>query len=69
MCSLIVRKIAIVKSVRRQKTRRAGCRTKLKNRVDGIALSTTFGDLITADHKNSERKVKTWTQKRSNRAI
>ena len=36
--------------VRRQTTR-ARCKTEPKKRVDGIALSTTFGDLITADRK------------------
>ena len=33
------------------KTTRAMCRIKSKKRVDGIAISTKIGDLITADDK------------------
>ena len=51
MCSLIIRKTPIVKSVRRQKITRARFRIKPQKRVDRIALSAKFGDSVTADHK------------------
>ena len=51
MCSRIFRKIPIVKSARKTKTTRARCRIKPKKRRDGIAPSTQFGDLTTAEHK------------------
>ena len=43
---------------KKTKTTRARCRIKPEMRVDGIAPSTQFGDLITADHKilNVENK-------------
>ena len=36
---------------KKTKTKGARCRIKHKKRVDGIAHSTKFGDLITPDHK------------------
>ena len=47
MCSLIIRKVPILKSVRRQKTTGARCRIKPKKRVDGIALPTIVQDDFT----------------------
>ena len=49
--SLIFRVIPTVRFVRRQKKTRASCGKKPQKRVDGIAPSTKFGDIITADHK------------------
>ena len=67
MCSLICQKdpSCEVKSVRGQTTSRARCRIKPKKRVDGIAISTTLRDLITAYHKilNGGEWVERWTQK------
>ena len=37
---------------KKTKSTRARCRIKPEKRVDGIALSTKFGDLITADYKS-----------------
>ena len=55
MCSLLVfthyPKHPNCEVCKKTKTTRARCRTKPEKRVDGIALSTTFGALITADHK------------------
>ena len=48
MCSLIIRRTKIV---RKTKTRRVRSRKKPKKRVDGIAFSTKFGDMISADHE------------------
>ena len=54
---------------KKTKTTRARYRTKPKKRVDGIAPSTKFGDLTTADHKKERgKRVEMRTQKRSNRA-
>ena len=46
-------KKGIIRSQPRKKTKttRARCRIKPTKRVDGMSLSTKFGDLITADHK------------------
>ena len=55
---------------KRTKTTRARFRIKPKKRVDGIALSSTFEDLITADQKklNVESESRCGHKTRSNRA-
>ena len=55
--------------IKRQKTL-AKCKIRRKKRVDGIALSTKFGDLITADPKilNVENESRCGHKKRSHRA-
>ena len=55
---------------KKTKTTRAKCRIRPKQRVDGIALSTKFGDLITANHKilKVENESRRGHKKRSNRA-
>ena len=71
-CSLIMRKVPIVKFVRNRKTTktRPKRRGKPKMRVDGIAPSTKLGDLVTADHNflNVENESRCGRKRRSNRA-
>ena len=49
MCSFIIRPNCAV--CKKTKSTRARCRRKPQKHVDGIAPSTKFADLITADHK------------------
>ena len=50
-CSLSIRKTPNCEVCKKTKPTRARCRIKPEKRVDGIAPSTKFGDLITVDHK------------------
>ena len=58
------------KSARRQRRHELGAQQNLVKGVDGIALSTNFDDVITADQTNSERgkRDEMWRQNSHDRA-